>query len=83
MGLTPQGTNTPSHMVFLFSDTGGGHRSAAQAICEAIQQEYPGQASLEMVDIFRGYAPPLLARKPRLLGLIFHLSSGIRRTEQK
>ena len=29
-------------IVFLFSDTGGGHRSAAEAIIEALQLEYPG-----------------------------------------
>jgi len=26
----------PPHVLFLFSDTGGGHRSAAEAIIEAI-----------------------------------------------
>jgi 1,2-diacylglycerol 3-beta-galactosyltransferase len=77
-------------IVFLFSDTGGGHRSAAEAIIEALELEYPGQTAVEMVDIFRGYAPPLLdrvpdfypplSRMPKLLGLIFHLSDGSGRT---
>jgi 1,2-diacylglycerol 3-beta-galactosyltransferase len=86
---TPTGRDRPQ-IVFLFSDTGGGHRSAAQAICEALEQEYPGQTKQVMVDIFREYAPPLinrvpdfyppLSRKPWLLGLIFHLSDGALRT---
>ena len=46
------------HILFLFSDTGGGHRSAAEAIIEAIQNEYPNQMTVEMVDFFKDYAPP-------------------------
>ena len=78
------------HIVFLFSDTGGGHRSAAQAIIEALEMDYPNQTSYEMVDFFRAYAPPLLnrspdfypplSRKPKLLGLMFHASDGARHT---
>jgi 1,2-diacylglycerol 3-beta-galactosyltransferase len=44
-------------IVFLFSDTGGGHRSAAQAIIEALGKKYPGQFDTEMVDFFKDYAP--------------------------
>ncbi len=47
-------------IVFLFSDTGGGHRSAAEAIIEAIQIEFPNQFSCEMVDFFQRYSPPPL-----------------------
>jgi 1,2-diacylglycerol 3-beta-galactosyltransferase len=80
------------HFVFLYSDTGGGHRSAAQAIIGALERGYPDQFTFEMVDIFRDFAPPLLnripdifpplARNPKILGQIFHLSddpSRIRR----
>ncbi len=48
------------HIVFLFSDTGGGHRSAAEAIIEALNLEFPNQFSHEMVDFFLKYAPPPL-----------------------
>lgn len=48
------------HILFLFSDTGGGHRSAATAIIEAINLEFPQQYSTEMVDFFLDYAPPPL-----------------------
>lgn len=45
-------------IVFLFSDTGGGHRSAAEAIIEALELEYPGDFYCEMVDFFENYSPP-------------------------
>lgn len=44
------------HILFLFSDTGGGHRSAAEAIIEALDLEYPGIFKYEMVDFFQVYA---------------------------
>ena len=46
------------HIVFYFSDTGGGHRSAAEAVIEALQLEYRGAVTTEMVDFFKDYAPP-------------------------
>ncbi len=45
------------HIVFLFSDTGGGHRSVAQAIIEAINIEFPQQFTWQMVDFFKDYTP--------------------------
>jgi len=48
------------HIVFLYSDTGGGHRSAAEAIIEAIELEYPDKFTCEMVDFFLNYSPPPL-----------------------
>jgi 1,2-diacylglycerol 3-beta-galactosyltransferase len=78
------------HILFLFSDTGGGHRSAAQAIIEALELEFPGATTHEMVDIFREYAPkplnyapeiyPPLTRMPTMWGMGYHLSDGSRRT---
>jgi 1,2-diacylglycerol 3-beta-galactosyltransferase len=82
--------NTPHrpHFVFLFSDTGGGHRSAAEAIIGALAHGYPDQCTFDMVDIFRDYAPhlldrlpdiyPPLSRKPKLLGQIYQLSDDPR-----
>lgn len=46
------------HIVFLYSDTGGGHRSAAEAIIEAMQLEFSDFFSCEMVDFFQKYSPP-------------------------
>lgn len=83
-------THDRRHIVFLFSDTGGGHRSAAQAIIEALDLEFPGQITHEMVDIFREYSPPPLhlapeiypplSRMPSVWGMGYHLSDGPRRT---
>ena len=54
------------HIVFYFSDTGGGHRSAAEAIIEAMQLEYDDSFTYEMVDFFKDYARGLLRRVPEL-----------------
>ncbi len=77
------------HILFLFSDTGGGHRSAAEAIIEAIHLNYPGCFSTEMVDFFREYAPspfdlapefyPPMARMPELWKAGYRISDGPRR----
>lgn len=56
----PAKTNRKPHILFLFADTGGGHRSAAEAIIEAIELEFPGRFTTEMVDFFKDYAPPPL-----------------------
>ncbi len=45
-------------IVFLFSDTGGGHRSAAEAIIESIDLVYPEQYQYDMIDFFKEYSPP-------------------------
>ncbi len=52
--------NKKPHIVFLFSDTGGGHRSAAEAIIEALELEFADEFTCEMVDFFHDYAPPPL-----------------------
>jgi 1,2-diacylglycerol 3-beta-galactosyltransferase len=74
------------HIVFYFSDTGGGHRSAAEAIIEAIQLEYKDQVTTEMVDFFKSYAPrpfnraaemyPYMVKAPHLWGASFHATDG-------
>jgi 1,2-diacylglycerol 3-beta-galactosyltransferase len=81
--------NKQPSILFLFSDTGGGHRSAAEAIIEAIQLEFPGQFDTRMVDIFRQYAPlplnyapdiyPHLSRYPKMWRLGYEVSDGTRR----
>ncbi len=74
------------HIVFYFSDTGGGHRSAAEAIIEAINLEYKHQVTTEMVDFFKDYAPPpfnrvgdlypYMVKAPQLWGASFHATDG-------
>jgi 1,2-diacylglycerol 3-beta-galactosyltransferase len=54
------------HIVFYFSDTGGGHRSAAEAIIEALELEYANSITVEMVDFFKDYASGLFRKVPEL-----------------
>jgi len=74
------------HILFLFSDTGGGHRSAAKAIIEALELYHPGKVTTEMLDFFVEYAPPPfdmavttyapMAQVPDLWELGYKLSNG-------
>ena len=85
--MTPTKT-TPRkpHIVFYFSDTGGGHRSAAEAIIEAIHLEYKNKVTTEMVDFFKDYAPrpfnrlgdmyPYMVKAPQLWSASFHATDG-------
>jgi len=80
----------PPHVLFLFSNTGGGHRSAAEAIIEAINLDFPNQISTEMVDFFKEYAlPPFnlasdlyppMARVPDVWKFGYKLSDDPQRT---
>jgi len=73
-------------ILFLFSDTGGGHRSASEAIIEALEIEYPDRFDWEMVDIFKDYAPlplnrmpdwyPYMVMAPNLWGASFKMTDG-------
>lgn len=78
-------TNKP-HVTFLFSDTGGGHRAACEAIIEAIHCEFNDAVVTQMVDFLKDYAPPPfnhlpeaypdLVRVPELWGAMFDISDG-------
>jgi len=77
-------------ILFLFSDTGGGHRSAAEAIIEALNLLYGDRVTTKLVDIFKEYAPIPFNRMPELYpkmvmipsawGLGYYLSNGNRRS---
>ncbi len=81
-----QSTNRKPHILFLFSDTGGGHRSATEAIIEALEIEYPDEFTCEKVDIFKDYAPrplnrmpdwyPYMVLAPHLWGASFKVTNG-------
>ncbi|MFO7583992.1 MAG: glycosyltransferase [Anaerolineales bacterium] len=78
--------NKKPHILFLFSDTGGGHRSASEAIIEAVHAQYGDSVTTEMVDIFKEYAPrplnrmpdwyPYMVKAPDLWGASFKISDG-------
>jgi 1,2-diacylglycerol 3-beta-galactosyltransferase len=77
------------HILFLFSDTGGGHRSATEAIIEALQLEFDDRITTQMVDIFLDIAPrpisylpkwyPYMVRLPEVWGIGYRISNGSRR----
>lgn len=53
MSLNP----TPKRVLFLMSDTGGGHRAAAEAIKTAMDAAFPDKYTCDIVDVFRHYTP--------------------------
>ena len=53
------------HILFLMSDTGGGHRAAARAIEAALQEKHPGQFTTELVDLWKDYMPFPLNTMPK------------------
>lgn len=79
----------PKRILILFSDTGGGHRSAAEAIDEALGLSFPGRYHVMLVDVFQEYAPrpmaklaaayPEMTRHPRAWSLGYRISNGHRR----
>lgn len=66
--MPPQ--NDPARILFLYSDTGGGHRSAVEAISEALSLEFPDQVIADKVDFFKQYAPPPLKFAPEIYPLV-------------
>ncbi len=49
----------PKRIVFLMSDTGGGHRAAAEAIRDAILERYgPDSIRAELVDVYKRMSFP-------------------------
>lgn len=85
----PEPSDRPRRCLVLLSDTGGGHRAAAEALAQAFDQLQPGAWDLRLVDALRGALWPVsgfprqyafIARRlPRLWGLGFRLSDGRRR----
>jgi 1,2-diacylglycerol 3-beta-galactosyltransferase len=77
------------HILFLFSDTGGGHRSSTEAIIEALKIEYGDRIVTQMVDIFKDIAPrplkyapkwyPYMVRVPEVWAIGYRLSDSSRR----
>ena len=74
-------------IVFLFSDTGGGHRASATAVMKAMELEYPGRFDVELVDPFVQGGRPfvrwlvyrynfMLKHLPKTYGLVFHLTDN-------
>jgi 1,2-diacylglycerol 3-beta-galactosyltransferase len=74
-------------LLFLISDTGGGHRSAALAVSQALELSYPGRFAPVIVDPLRQHSAPARMRwvtglygpsirlTPWLWGAIWHSSN--------
>jgi 1,2-diacylglycerol 3-beta-galactosyltransferase len=81
---------TPKRILILFSDTGGGHRSAAEAIADAFIDEYGNLYQPILVDALKDYTPPPIrylpalypemVRIPAAWGLGYRLLDGRRRS---
>jgi 1,2-diacylglycerol 3-beta-galactosyltransferase len=68
-------------VLILFSDTGGGHRSAAEALIEAWTADFPGRVRPTMVDVFRDYTPfPFSRFGPGYPWLVKHCGGAYRAT---
>lgn len=74
-------------ILIFFSDTGGGHRAAANALRDAFHHTFPNRFEIKMVDGFKECAPfpfnhipdtyfPLTAYTPWLWGALFHSSNA-------
>ncbi len=75
--------------LFLFSDTGGGHRASSQAVKDEMERIYGSAADVEMVDIFAelerwpfdrfpAWYPICVGLNGIPWGVGFHLSDGSR-----
>src|SRR5260370_27638467 len=72
-------------MLFLFSDTGAGHRAAAEAVAAAIARRYPNKFQVDCFDPMRDHTVmagrltalygPLTRRLPFLWGAAYHATN--------
>lgn len=58
----------PVRFLLLYSNTGGGHRGAAQAVQEALEDRYGAQAAVEQIDALGEYAPWPFNKSPDVYG---------------
>lgn len=74
-------------LLFLFSDTGGGHRASASAVAHALELEYPGHFEVQLLDPFVHGGGPILGwivyrynfmlkHLPRTYGFLFHATNN-------
>src|SRR5207237_4346465 len=72
------GVAAPQRLLFLFSDTGAGHRAAAEAVAAALARRYPDAFQVELFDPMRDHTV-LAGRLTALYGPItrrFHFLWG-------
>ncbi len=64
------------HILFLMSDTGGGHRAASRAIEAALNVHHSGQFTTELVDVWKDYTPYPLNTMPDVYTPWINTSAG-------
>ena len=78
-------------ILVLMCDSGGGHRSVADAIVGGLEHQFPGNYRIRLVDIMAECFPfpmnqagrmygPVVNRLPRSWGLLWHITNGRRRS---
>jgi 1,2-diacylglycerol 3-beta-galactosyltransferase len=88
LAALPAPASAPQPLLFLVADTGGGHRSAAQAVADALERAYPGRFAPVLLDplggpgsswllrpITRLYGP-LIRRAPWAWAAVYHASDS-------
>ncbi len=87
-GIENTGGRTPIPLLFLISDTGGGHRNAARAVGQALDRTYPGRFAPVLCDPLGGPGSARLLRwvtglygaairlTPWLWGAAYHVSNS-------
>ena len=68
-----RGALVKKRVLFLFSDTGGGHRSAFQAIQDAMTMRYGDEVEFDSVDVMRELKWPL-NKQPEMYPQMVHTS---------
>jgi 1,2-diacylglycerol 3-beta-galactosyltransferase len=68
---------TGKKILIVMSDTGGGHRSAAEAIAEAMHQLYGEACRVEIVDLWADYTPFPINHLGQLYGPLVNCSTTL------
>jgi 1,2-diacylglycerol 3-beta-galactosyltransferase len=81
----------PKRVLLLMSTAGGGHKSAAESITEALKAKYGEKVVIEMVDVLKEYAPQPLDKMPEAYQLMikapatwksfYDIGDGVRRSK--
>ena len=75
MSMNPALSRKKKRILFLLSDTGGGHRRAAQAIGEAINELYPHEFEITLEDYLRQHSRWPYTQIPK--GYAWCINSGL------
>jgi 1,2-diacylglycerol 3-beta-galactosyltransferase len=65
------------HVLILMSDTGGGHRSAAEALADAVERLRPGRVNVELLDFIAVCAPFPVNRVAQLYRPVVHYAAPL------